>query len=357
MIKKVESMKIQPHSNKIFLTRTKGKNTDVVILNVEYFEKFYAAQGCEVVEPENLSLAEQISLVHNSDYIASFFGTLTHWTIFCRSGTKFDMLMRCNTEARIMQCVLNDISKADWYFVDVSRDFLFDGHGFGVHLLGNTSYWQKYIRDHYKITEADDDEISSGLIYDYMSLYMRKHDRLPREHSYFRSFCNMYSQIKILEGRLKYNRPFLCYEMHVSVQGTLPIAVENDIAGNLYKDHSVEAVKIYFSEPIHDLFYAVCYENGEWTDELKSPNFAGSIGKHRGICGIKIRLDDQGSKRFDIRYRIHDFEGNWSDWVENGSEVRFEKPVINAIQIELADKIQTSYDEDFLDLTEIFSYR
>ena len=335
MIKKVESMNIPTHSKKIFLTRTKGKNTDVVILNVEYFEKFYASQGYEIIEPENLSLPEQISLVHNADKISAFFGTLSHWAVFCKPKTKFDMLMRCNTETRTIQSVLNDFRKIDWYFVDVSKDFLFDGHGYGIHLLGNTSYWQKYIKDHFGIETADDDEISSGLIFDYMSLYMQKHDRLSREHSYFRSFLNLYAQNKILEKQVEINRPVICYETHVSMKGTLPICVENDIAGYLDKNYSIEAVKIYFSELIHDLFYAVCYENGTWTDEVKSPNFAGSIGKRRGICGIKIRLDDQSSKQFNIRYRLHNFEGTWSNWVENGSEVQFEKPVVNAIQIEL----------------------
>ena len=356
MIKKVESMNIPAHSKKIFLTRTKGKNTGVTILNVEYFEKFYASQGYEIIEPENLSLPEQISLVHNADDVAAFYGTLSHWAVFCKPETKFAMLLRCDGDFRVIQSVLNDFRKIDWYFVDVSKNYLFEWHGSGIHLLGNTPYWQKYVREHFKIEQVPADEISSGLVREYFDLYLKWH-KVNNHITIPRALRTLYRQVKILKKQVEINRPVICYETHVSMKGTLPICVENDIAGYLDKDYSIEAVKIYFSEPIHDLFYAVCYENGEWTDELKSPNFAGSIGKHRGICGIKIRLDDQGSKRFDIRYRIHDFEGNWSDWVENGSEVRFEKPVINAIQIELADKIQTSYDEDFLDLTEIFSYR
>ncbi len=336
---KISTMKFKNQPKKIFLARTSGKNTGVTIYNEKYFEKFFESRGYTVVEPEKLSIAEQVSLIYNADEIATLLGTLSHWALFCRENTKFVMLARCNLEAIPIQCIVNKVSKADWYIVDVTKDFLYDLHGGGVHLLGNTPYWQKYIKDHHGVETADDDEIDSSLIGNYIESYVNYHKKPQYKSNNIRSFQDLYDRVQILETRLKINRPVLYCVVHISVQGTLPMAIEGTIAGDVDTKRPIEAFKLDFSEKFHSIFYAVGYEDGTWTNEVKSPIFAGVTGKRKSICGIKIRLDDQGSKKFDIRYRIHDFDGAWSDWFKNGAEVRLEKPVVNAIQVELVEKI------------------
>ena len=359
--KKFSTMKFENQPKKIFLARTSGVGTGVTIYNEKYFEKFFESQGYTVVEPEKFSIAEQVSMMYNADEIATILGTLSHWALFCHENAKFIMLTRTNVEAVPIQCIVNKVSKTDWYIVDTSKDFLFNGHGGGTHLLGNTLYWQKFIKDQFGIESAEDDGIGSALIDDYISSFIRRTEQPKWKDDKIRTLKNLHSRVEILEKQVKINRPVLCCSVHISVQGTLPTAIEGSIAGSVDKNRLIEAFKLEFSEPFRDLFYAVGYEDGTWTDEVKSPEFAGVIGKRKSICGIKIRLDDRGSTEFDIRYRIHDVEGSWSDWAENGAEVRFEKNSVNAIQIELVDKMpavkkSSKVNEyDFLDFNKVFA--
>ena len=62
---------------------------------------------------------------------------------------------------------------------------------------------------------------------------------------------------------------------------------------------------------------------------------AGTTGKSKAIYGIKIRFDEAGAKEFDILYRVHKFDGNWTDWAKNGEVIYSHGQKLNAIQIKL----------------------
>ena len=65
---------------------------------------------------------------------------------------------------------------------------------------------------------------------------------------------------------------------------------------------------------------------------------AGTTGKRKSIMGIRIRLDEADSKEFDILYRVHKFDGEWTDWAKNGETLYSYGVKLNALQIKLETK-------------------
>ena len=64
---------------------------------------------------------------------------------------------------------------------------------------------------------------------------------------------------------------------------------------------------------------------------------AGVTGKGKSIFGIRIRLDEIGEKKYDIIYRVHKFDGTWSDWAQNGAGIISDQK-LNSLQIKLNSK-------------------
>ncbi|MBQ9478372.1 MAG: glycosyltransferase family 61 protein, partial [Selenomonadaceae bacterium] len=140
----------------IYLSRSKlppgaiGKGRGFLYqFNEQYFEKFFASKGYQVIFPETLSVAEQVSLISNADEIASSLGTLSHWALFCRPGTKFTMLTRTDSIDAWAQFMINAMRKINWYFVDVSINFLHQHHFLEPCLMGETKYWKQYVKQMY----------------------------------------------------------------------------------------------------------------------------------------------------------------------------------------------------------------
>ncbi|MBQ9480315.1 MAG: hypothetical protein IJU71_12295, partial [Selenomonadaceae bacterium] len=75
----------------------------------------------------------------------------------------------------------------------------------------------------------------------------------------------------------------------------------------------------------------VCYPSEGWTEEVSNDRTAGAAGKNKPINGLSIRLS---SDRFDVRYRLHGFDGNWSDWGLNGNRLVLDQS-INGVEIKL----------------------
>ena len=56
------------------------------------------------------------------------------------------------------------------------------------------------------------------------------------------------------------------------------------------------------------------------------------------IYGIKIRLDEVDAKEFDVFYRVHTFDGEWTARTKNGAELLSNGVQLNALQIKLEPK-------------------
>ncbi|MBR4903605.1 MAG: hypothetical protein IKZ53_02965, partial [Selenomonadaceae bacterium] len=86
-------------------------------------------------------------------------------------------------------------------------------------------------------------------------------------------------------------------------------------------------------------YYSVYYDEKEgWTEEVSYPTWAGVTNKRKPIYGMKIRLDEAGTKEFDILYRMHKFDRTWTDWAKNGEELLSQGVKLNAVQIKLEPK-------------------
>ncbi|SDP29205.1 Predicted O-linked N-acetylglucosamine transferase, SPINDLY family [Selenomonas ruminantium] len=135
---------------KIFLVRGREAETATDCINEEYFVAFFQEKGYVPVTLEKLPLAQQIYTVSHAEEIVAIMGSLTHWALFCKPGTKFFMLTRTSSDTLLAQCLVNEASAVDWYIVDVSMNFLHVSRSYGVCLLGPTVYWQKFVAERYR---------------------------------------------------------------------------------------------------------------------------------------------------------------------------------------------------------------
>lgn len=328
---------------KLYLTRTQFEaddNIGVHCFNEKYFEDYFVSKGFKAVSMEKLPLAEQIALIMGADEVVSTVGTLTHWALFCKPTAKFIMLNRTDHTALALQCLINEATGIDYYIVDISKNFMYANWNVGVCMLGSNRHWKQFVENYFgdRIEEDDDNLYFDKALDDYINFWCQKYSQpqhLQRRIDSLKSMCN---RIISLEKQLNVSRPILRYQTHLAKLAWLPWKIENQLSGTLEQKLDIQAIRIDFSEPFHDVFYSVYYPEGGWTEEVSTGQMAGTIYRSKPIIGIKIRLDEEGAKKFDILYRLHDFNGNWSDWTMNGAGIRSDNVRFNAIQIKLHQK-------------------
>ena len=361
---------------KIYLTRTAfegDRRPGIHCFGEKYFEDFFAKKGYLIVSPERLSLRDQIGLVSGADEIVSTLGSLSHFAMFCKPETKFIMLERADSGVVGIQCLINEATQIDWYIVDVSKNFLYCNRYTGASLLGSTPHWAQFVSDHFgEHIEANDDKFFFSESLDkYITFWCKKYAQTAQLASSLKSLCNrlaalekthenfdeltdecckhssdaaylldvirrLCKRVSTLEGQPCLDRPIVEYSTHVARKGWLPKNVETAISGVIDQSLRIEAIKINFSEPFCDVFYSVYYPKDGWTKEVFNGAMAGTTGKSKPIMGLKI--DETGAKKFDILYRVHDFNGEWSPWKKNGEELISADAKLNAIEIKVIDK-------------------
>lgn len=136
---------------------------------------------------------------------------------------------------------------------------------------------------------------------------------------------------------LKYRQP-LRYQTHVTGKGWKDgWKIENLISDDINQKRDIQAIKIDF--PNRKVYYSVYYDDKEgWSEEVTAPETAGTTGQSKPIMGIRILLDEKDAKETDILYRVHTFDGEWTDWAKNGEVIYSHGVKLNAIQIKLANK-------------------
>ena len=129
----------------------------------------------------------------------------------------------------------------------------------------------------------------------------------------------------------------LTYQTHVSKDGWSKWIGENRISNPLDQQRDIQAIKLNLSG--HKVYYSVYWNDKEgWSAEVAAPEQAGTTGKSKSIFGIRIRLDEAGTKEFDILYRVHKFDGEWTAWAKNGEAIYSHGQKLNAIQIKMEPK-------------------
>ncbi len=330
-------------SGKIFLSRSKDLLTTAPMMNLNYFEEFYQNHGYKIVYPEQLSLDEQIKIVGGADEIVTFYGSLSHWALFCKPGTKFTSLTRIDTPLS-KQCLIEQATGVDPYTVNISMNFMHCVQGGGVFLLGPTESWRRYVYDRFNEKVDDDWQITTDMFEEYVERWCR-FTAPPKEIKYrHATLKNLWSKVNALEFQVKNGRPTLCCQAHIAVNGWLPYVPENKTAGTEDNARDLQAFRLKFYEPYYDVNYAVYYPTEGWTSEVSNGRTAGMAGIAKPIYGLKIRLTSAPSDQ-DVAYRVHDCDGRWSRWVRNG-EPLISTAKLNAFQAKLVRSDEKLGDED-----------
>ena len=132
-------------------------------------------------------------------------------------------------------------------------------------------------------------------------------------------------------------RSFLRFQTHVHKKGWGAWNIENQISNLLEQKLDIQAIKINF--PNHKVYYSVYFNDAEgWSEEVLAPEQAGMTGKNKPIYGVRIRFDEAGAREFDIFYRVHTFNDEWTPWAKNGETLYSYGVKLNAIQIKLETK-------------------
>ena len=328
--------KLEPGTvQKLYLTRRQfdaAQTQHARCFNEQYFESWFSSRGFTIIAPEKLPIAEQISLVSGADEIAATLGTLSHFALFCKPGTKFIMLLRKGDSIPELQFLVNRMADIDWKVVDVSKNFLYTQWGLGACLLGSTQHWKQFVADYFneQIDTDDDQDYLDDNLKEYVDYWCTKYSQTIRLPSSLKELCN---RVIDLEHELDKGRPLLFIEAHVSKKGWLPRTLENHVGGFLDEQLCIQAIKIYFSKPFSDIRYAVYYPKEGWSEEASNGNMAGTTGMGKAIMGVKIHLDGSVSEQFDILYRMHNYKNEWSPWAKNGEPLISKGAKSNAIQI------------------------
>ena len=157
------------------------------------------------VEPEEYPIEEQISIIANADEIVAVMGSLTHWALFCKPGTKFLMLTRTGTDTLGAQCLVNNASGVDWRIVDVSLNFLYASRSLGVCLLGPTGYWLQYIWDEYG--QLADSTSFKNKYHEYMLSWIKYY--LREDNINFTKNIDVLSMLILAQREMQTNEEFL----------------------------------------------------------------------------------------------------------------------------------------------------
>ena len=102
---------------RIYFSRTKLKQSWRREAGESQIETVFRKQGFSIVYPENYSLREQISIVHNCNCFASTEGSIAHNSIWCQPETSVTLIRKANC-INIWQMVINESSNLNVTYVD-----------------------------------------------------------------------------------------------------------------------------------------------------------------------------------------------------------------------------------------------
>ncbi len=309
----------------------------------EHLAEYFRSKGYEIVRPEKLTLDEQLNLLINAESFASTTGSISHNSVFLRDGTEAIFIPRgTNSVSNPFQRALNQINSVNANYVDSTLTLYSLWYSDILYIVSRQL--KKFFGD--KNDDYDEEDFKNFL--QYVKVHMKK-GRLvePKAKEHYASILqNFMAQLKQREDLIaacnmppKWDefKPMLTYQTHVAKKGWSDWLGEEQISNDIEQKLQIEAIKINF--PTHKIFYSVYYSADEgWSEEVLSPNMAGTTGKAKAIFGIKIRFDEAGEKFFDILYRVHKFDGSWTAWAKNGEAIYSHGQKLNAIQIKLEDK-------------------
>lgn len=313
-------------------------------LGEERLEEYFKSKGYVVVRPEELTLDEQLNLLINADSFAAPLGSISHNALFLRNDSETILIPRATKRFQIHQSIIDQVHPLNINYLD-SILSIFDGTQYLDHSCYIISpQLKRFFGDKWDGYEEDDFKIFLQYVKDSLG---RGSVIKPNAKEYYGSVLEDFiAQLKQREDLIAaYNmpqywetfQPTLSYQTHVSVKGWGEWIKFNEISNPLDQQRNIQAIKINY--PSHKIYYAVYYNDKEgWSEEVTNGEIAGTTGKSKSIYGIKIRFDEAGTKEFDMLYRIHKFDGEWTSWAKNGETLYSYGVKLNALQIKLETK-------------------
>ena len=309
----------------------------------ERLAEYFKSKGYEIVRPEKLTLEEQLNLLINCESFASTLGSCAHNSIFLRDDVETIIIPREALFGRGYQYPLDQVHPINANYIDSTLSIFDKGNRYHCYII--SEQLKRFFGDKWTGYEEDDFKIFLQYVKNSIA---KNFDMDSREKKYYAPiFEDFMAQLKQREDLIaackmppnwENFQPAFGYQTHVHVNGWGAWNKENQISNDVDKKRDIQAVKINF--PNHKIFYSVYYNEAEgWSEEVSDGEQAGTTGKQKSIYGIKIRLDENGAKKFDIFYRVHKFDGEWTAWSKNGAELLSDGQKLNAVQIKLENKI------------------
>ena len=310
----------------------------------ERLAEYLRSKGYESISPEKLNLDEQLNIFINCESFVATLGSVSHNSIFLREGTQTIFIPRTYYKFNSYQEKLNPVNSINANYVDSSLSIFckttitgplhyivseplkrFFGDKWEGYEEEDFKNFLRYVKNAFKIGSKVNDNTMTyydKILPDFMDQLKRREDlvtaaNMPPKWEEFRSL--------------------LTYQTHVADKGWGSWLDNNIISNDIEQQRQIEAIKISF--PSNDVYYSVYWNDKEgWSPEVTYPEQAGTTGKSKAIMGIRIRLDEAGAKEFNILYRVHKFDGTWTDWAKNGEVIYSHGQKLNAVQIKLETK-------------------
>ena len=306
----------------------------------ERLAKYFKSKGYEVILPEKRTFDEQLNILINCESFASTLGSCAHNALFLREGTETIVIPREIHGYNFYQLAIDQVSLLNTTYID-STFSLF--HKMPCFII--SEQLKRFFGDKFDGYEKGDFKA----FLDYVTSPARKgHKIIPRQpEGYGSVFSDFMEQLKrckdltmnysIPEDLMKW-RPLLNYQAHVASKGWHDgWKSENEFSNPL--DQNLEVLAIKLNYPNHKVYYSVYFNDAEgWSEEVQAPEMAGTVGKRKPIFGMRIRLDEAGTKNFDILYRMHKLDDTWTPWAKNGEALYSYGVKLNAIQVKLQPK-------------------
>ena len=308
----------------------------------ERIAEYFKTKGYEVFSPEKLTLDEQLNLLVNAESFASVGCSCAHNSLFLRDSTETIFIPRAASRFDYYQEIINQVHPVNSNYVDSSLSICSGGVASKGHFYLLSKQLKRFFGD--KADCYEEEDIRAFLTYIESAMSTGLAINQQAKEYYAPTLSDFLEQLRHCEDLIA-NIPFnfetlqqsFSYQTHVAKEGWGLWAGDNRISNLLDQQLDIQAIRINF--PSHKVCYSVFYNDKEgWSSEVTNGQIAGTTGKSKSIYGVKIRLDEAGAKEFDILYRIHKFDGEWTAWAKNGEEIISNGVKLNAIQIKLESK-------------------
>ena len=305
----------------------------------ERLAEYFKSKGYEIISPEKLTLDEQLNLLINCESLASPLGSCSHNSVFLRDGAETIYIPRSSGYFSDYQCALDQVHPLNANYVHSTMSIFGSFNNFCFII---SEQLKKFFSDKWNGYEEEDFKTFLQYVKNMKSQGIAIDSRAKERYgSVLEEFLAQLKRRKDLIAA--YNmppdwdkfEPQFVYQTHVHMKGWRDgYKSENQCSNPI--DQELEILAIQINYTAHKVYCSVYYNDKEgWSEEVLAPEMVGTVGVRKPIYGMRVRLDEAGSKEFDILYRMHKFDGEWTKWAKNGEALYSHGVKVNAIQIKL----------------------